>query len=129
MPNSILIVDDSETIRRVVRFCLERSTEWQVCGEAENGVAALEKVRELRPDLVILDFQMPVMNGLEAARQITRLAPNTAMVLFTMHDGGPLREQAQAAGIRHVISKSDRFADRLLPALKNALESRPPGQQ
>jgi two-component system, chemotaxis family, chemotaxis protein CheY len=129
LSHSILIVDDSETIRRLVRSCIERRTDWKVCGEAENGVTALEKFKELRPDMVILDFQMPEMNGLEAAREIARLAPNTPMVMFTMYDGGQLRELAQSAGIREIISKSDRFAERLIPALKNALESPHPNQQ
>lgn len=126
MSHSILIVDDSETIRRLVRSCIERRTDWKVCGEAENGVAAVARVKELHPDVVILDFHMPEMNGLEAARQIARLAPNTAMVMFTMYDGGQLRELAQSTGIREIISKSDRFAEHLIPALKNALESQPP---
>src|SRR5437879_2502111 len=82
---SILIVDDSEIIRHLLRSCLEANTDWQVCGEAENGQLAVERVEELHPDIVILDYQMPVMNGIEAAREITRLAPNTAMVLFKMN--------------------------------------------
>lgn len=123
MSNSILIVDDSDALRRLIRFCIEHSTPWQVCGEAENGVDAVEKVKALHPDMVILDFQMPVMNGLEAARQIARMAPNTAMVMFTLHDSAELSEQAQAVGIQHVISKTDRFAGRLIAALRNALES------
>jgi YesN/AraC family two-component response regulator len=82
LPYTILLVDDSPMIRRLLRFLIEHNTDWHVCGEAENGKAAVEQVEQLHPDLVILDFQMPVMNGLEAAQQISQLAPNTAMVMF-----------------------------------------------
>ncbi len=114
----ILIVDDSYAIRHSLRGFIERSTDWQVCGEAENGRIALQKVTELHPNLVILDLSMPVMNGLEAARQITRLAPSVAMVMFTMHVSAQLREDAQAAGIREVISKSEGIEDHLFPAIR-----------
>ncbi|MGC1650189.1 MAG: response regulator, partial [Candidatus Sulfotelmatobacter sp.] len=70
MSHRILIVDDSAIIRHSIRICIEHNTDWEVCGEAENGKVAIEKVRQLRPDVVTLDWQMPVMNGLEAAREI-----------------------------------------------------------
>ena len=68
MPYSVLIVDDSALIRHSLRSCLEQDPEWRVCGEAEDGKVAVEKVEELHPDVVILDLQMPVMDGLAAAR-------------------------------------------------------------
>jgi DNA-binding NarL/FixJ family response regulator len=125
LPYSVLIVDDSEIIRRLLRFCIEHTTEWQVIGEAENGSIAVAKVEELHPDIVILDFQMPVMNGIEAAQKIRLLAPKTAMVMFTMHNSEQLRGQAEAAGIKDVVSKSDRLADHLILSLKNVLGSTP----
>jgi CheY-like chemotaxis protein len=79
---------------------------------------AVEKVKELHPDIVLLDLQMPVMNGLEAARQIRVLAPGTAMVMFTMYTGGQLLKEARAVGIADVVSKSDRLEDHLLASLK-----------
>src|SRR5436305_8430049 len=82
----ILIVDDSAPIRRLLRRCIESHTPWDVCGEAENGKVALEKVNELHPDIVILDFQMPVMDGLEAARNIANVVPKIEMLMFTMHN-------------------------------------------
>jgi two-component system nitrate/nitrite response regulator NarL len=118
MPIRILIVDDSYVVRDSLRGSIELSTDWQVCGEAENGEIALQKVTELRPNVVILDLSMPVMNGLEAARQITRLAPKVAMVMFTMHVSARLRQDARAAGIREVISKSDGIEDHLFPAIR-----------
>ena len=117
--HTILIVDDSAVIRRSLRFWIEQDSDWKICGEAENGKIAVEKVEELHPDIVILDFQMPVMNGLEAARRITVLAPNTAMVMFTMHSSEQLVKDAGAAGIQNVVSKSDDLTGHLLASLKS----------
>ena len=89
--------------------------------EAENGKLAVERVKELHPDVVILDFQMPVMDGLEAARQIAQLAPKTAMVMLTMHNCEHLAQDAQAAGIKDVLSKSDEVADHLIASLRNVV--------
>ncbi len=118
MPGTILVVDDNSLIRHALRSFIEQSGDWQVCGEAENGSVALEKVAQLHPDVVILDLQMPVMDGLEAARRINMLAPNTMMVMFTMHDCEQLRKEAQAAGIKHVLSKSESVGEHLLASLK-----------
>jgi DNA-binding NarL/FixJ family response regulator len=96
---SVLIVDDSALIRHSLRCCLEQDPDWRVCGEAEDGKVAVEKVKELHPDIVILDLQMPEMYGLAAARQITAIAPETAMVMFTMLSDGQLLKAARAAGI------------------------------
>jgi DNA-binding NarL/FixJ family response regulator len=117
VPYSVLIVDDSSLIRGLIRSCIEVHAAWRVCGEAENGKVALEKVRDLHPDIVLLDFQMPVMNGLDAARQIARLAPDTAMVMLTMHDCEQLSKDARAAGIKEVLSKSDGIAAHLIASL------------
>ncbi len=117
---SILIVDDSALIRHSLRSCLEQDPDWRVCGEAEDGKVAVEKVEELHPDIVILDLQMPVMDGFAAARQITVVAPKTAMVMFTMHSNGQLFKAARAAGIKDVVSKSEGFADHLVTSLRNA---------
>lgn len=71
----ILIADDSALFRRSLRSCLEQNPKLRVCGEAEDGRAAVDKFKELQPDIVILDWQMPVMNGIEAARHIASIAP------------------------------------------------------
>ncbi|HET7212534.1 MAG TPA: response regulator transcription factor [Terriglobia bacterium] len=118
MSFTILIVDDSDLIRHALRSCIEKNTEWQICGEAENGQVAVDKVQELSPNVVIMDFQMPVMNGIDAARRITKSAPNTAIVMLTMHNGEQLRREAQSAGIQEVLSKSESVADHLLAALR-----------
>jgi chemotaxis response regulator CheB len=75
---TVLIVDDSAEIRRSLRSWFEQRGDWRVCGEAENGAIAVERVKSLSPDVVILDLSMPVMNGLEAARKIGSIAPKTA---------------------------------------------------
>ncbi len=90
-----------------------------MCGEAENGRIAVEKVEELQPDIVILDFQMPVMNGLEAAQRISALAPHTAMVMVTMHASGALLKAALQVGVKDVIPKTDRFSERLSTVLRD----------
>jgi two-component system response regulator NreC len=123
MPHTILIVDDSGVIRHSVRDCIEHNTDWEVCGEAENGRVAIEKVRQLHPDVVIIDWQMPVMDGLEAAKEIKRIAPSTTMLMITLHDSPELTRSAFAAGIDEVLSKSDRIVDHLLASLRHVGET------
>jgi DNA-binding NarL/FixJ family response regulator len=121
MPKQILIVDDSPMVRRMVRTSVEAKTDWQVCGEAENGAIAIRMVEELNPDLVVLDLSMPVMNGLEAARHIAVKAPDTALLMYTMQDSGQLLREAEAAGINEVISKSAVGIDRLIASMRALL--------
>jgi CheY-like chemotaxis protein len=101
----ILIVDDHEAIRRGIRSLLTRDS-LGICGEAENGKQALEKVRELKPDLVILDVSMPVMNGVEAAREIRRFAPRTKIVFLSVYDSPQIMEIAKKAGADAFVLKS-----------------------
>ena len=118
MKHTILIVDDNTLIRSSLRSWIEGNEDFQVCGEAENGMVAVQKVEEMHPDIVILDLQMPVMDGLEAARKISNIAPATAMVMFTMHPSRELLKAAQAVGVRDVVSKTDQLSDHLLLALR-----------
>ena len=118
MTRTILIVDDNSTVRSSLRSWIETTSDFHVCGEAENGEVAIAKVEEMHPDIVILDLQMPVMNGLDAARHISQLAPNTAMVMFTLHPSGELLRAARAVGVRDVVSKADQLSDSLLVALR-----------
>jgi DNA-binding NarL/FixJ family response regulator len=118
MKHTVLIVDDNTVIRTSLRSWIEGNADFQVCGEAENGMVAVQKVEEMHPDIVILDLQMPVMDGLEAARKISHIAPDTAMVMFTMHPSKELLKVAQAVGVRDVVSKTDQLSDHLLLALR-----------
>src|SRR5512146_1838845 len=74
-PTRILIVDDSPSVRIALRKFLEQNSNWQVCGEAEDGQEAVDRVRQLKPDLVVMDFLMPVQDGLHASEQIKSLFP------------------------------------------------------
>lgn len=121
---TILIVDDSALIRRALRSSIERNGSLFVCGEAENGKIGVEKVKQLQPDTVILDLQMPVMNGLEAAIKISEIAPRTVMLMYTMHCSEQLLKVAQAVGIQKVFSKSDGGPNQLIDWLSNALVQR-----
>jgi len=118
MPLSVLIADDSATIRQVVRSYLRQNSEWYICGEADDGETAVEFVRKLKPDAVVLDFSMPTMNGLDAAQQIANISPNTRIVLFTAHDSGTLRLHAAGVGIKAVVAKDGKAS---LDSLQHAL--------
>jgi len=123
MSGSVLIVDDSFAFRYAVRCCIEANTQLQVCGEAENGKVAVYLVRLLTPDLVILDVLMPIMNGLEAAREIAIVSPKTKIILFTANDSSQLQERAGKLGVQAVLLKSGEDAmERLLRALKEVAE-------
>jgi DNA-binding NarL/FixJ family response regulator len=107
MPYSILIVDDNAIIRRTLRSCILQSLDWEVCGEANDGRDAMEKVQQLEPDLVILDLSMPGMNGLDAARELKRIRPKLHLLMFTSFNTPSLEKAAVAAGCDAVIAKSD----------------------
>jgi len=120
----ILIVDDSPFLRSSIRSSIEHNTDWQVCGEAENGQVAIEKTKELHPDLIILDLAMPIMNGLDAARHIASFDPGVDIVLFTMHDSRELSKYAELIGIKQVLSKSSGGIDQLLSTVRVLLDQK-----
>src|ERR1700676_2865521 len=105
MPKRILLVDDNSIVRRQLRFYLETATGFEISGEAINGRDAIEKAQELSPDLIILDFTMPMMNGLEAAKTLRAMMPEVPLILFTVHRSANLESDACVAGISAVISK------------------------
>lgn len=107
MPNGILIVDDNPSIRYLLRVLIETKTPFQVCGEAGHGMDAVEKAKELQPDLVLLDLSMPVMNGAEAAVILKRIMPRMKIILFTMHADNVGKALAAAVGVDLTLSKTD----------------------
>lgn len=119
-----VIADDHENTRRILRGMLERQAGWEVCGEATGGQEAVEKVIEQKPDLVILDLAMPFMDGLRAAREITKALPAMPIMLYTLYNTPGLEPQAEKVGIRKVIDKAD-GAPKLLGAIHEVLKSLP----
>src|SRR6266403_882651 len=103
----ILICDDNPSIRYLLRVFVESKTAFTVCGEAGHGVEAVEKAKQLQPDLIILDLSMPIMNGAEAAVVLKRMMPQMKIILFTMHADNVGKALAAAVGIDLTLSKTD----------------------
>jgi two-component system, NarL family, sensor kinase len=102
----ILIADDHDVLRRGIRTMLESDPSLEVCDEAVDGKDALEKTLALAPDLVILDINMPIMNGLDVLRQIVRRRPKTKILAFSVHDSKQIVEEILAAGAHSYLSKA-----------------------
>jgi DNA-binding NarL/FixJ family response regulator len=103
----ILIADDHDAVRRSVRALVESHELWTVCAEAADGEEAVERAAQLRPDVAVLDLEMPKLNGLEAAREIRARAPTVQVLVLTMHDPQRVHDEARRAGARDVVAKSD----------------------
>jgi DNA-binding NarL/FixJ family response regulator len=107
----ILIADDSATVRTLIRAFIENRAGFQVCGEAVDGVDAIEKAKELHPDLVILDLAMPRMNGAAAASVLKRMMPDVPIILFTMYDELMSKALTSAVHVDLVLSKPNGLSD------------------
>jgi PAS domain S-box-containing protein len=118
----ILIADDHEMLRRGVCTALQKQKDLEICGEATNGRQAVERAIGLQPDLVIMDFEMPVLNGLAAAREILRNCPRTKILIFTVHDSDQMVKDIYAAGVHACLSK-DKGGRDLLRVVKELLEN------
>lgn len=116
----ILVADDHEIVRCGLVSLIESHPGWEVCAEAQNGRIAVDKVKELKPDVVILDIGMPVLNGLAATQEILRDNPQAKILILTMMDAERVMQAAREAGARGYILKSD--AARVLVAAVQALE-------
>jgi DNA-binding NarL/FixJ family response regulator len=103
----ILVVDDNPSVRHYLRALLEQRSTWQVCAEARTGKEALQRVEKNRPDMILLDFQMPDLNGLDVARQISSLFPEIPILMVTIHLSKQLAEEARRVGIRGACAKTD----------------------
>ena len=110
-PLRILLADDHEIVRRGLVSLLKSHAGWEVCGEAQDGRQAIEKAKELRPEVVILDIGMPNLNGLEAARQILRDNAQSKVLILTITDADEMVRAVLAAGARGFVLKSDAARD------------------
>jgi DNA-binding NarL/FixJ family response regulator len=115
----ILVADDHDIVRRGLRAVLEAEEGWTVCYEATNGREAVERTRELTPDVAVLDVSMPELNGLEACRQIVKTVPETEVLILTMHESEEVVREVLSAGASGYVLKSD--AGHLLVAAVAAL--------
>lgn len=106
MPSRILIAEDSPAVRSALRGLLESEGSWEIV-DAENGQEAVAKAQEVKPNLIILDLVMPVMDGLVAARKLSSLLPDIPLIMHTMHWSPQVELEAQKAGVRKVVSKAD----------------------
>ena len=123
-PLRILVADDHDVVRTGLRTLLESRKGWLVCAEAVNGRDAVEKARECKPDVAVLDIGMPLLNGVEATRQIRKLSPATEILILTMHDSEMMIQSVLEAGARGYIVKDD--AGRNLLAAVDAVRRRKP---
>jgi DNA-binding NarL/FixJ family response regulator len=123
-PLRILIADDHQVVRTGLRALLESRKGWQVSGEAANGREAVKIAEECKPDIALLDIGMPLLNGIEATRQIRRISPNTEVLILTMHDSDTMIQGVLQAGARGYILKDD--ADKNLLAAVEALSRHKP---
>ena len=117
----VLIVDDHELVRRGIAALLLSRNSVELCGEASNGEEAIQKAAELRPDLIILDVTMPVLNGLEAARRIREFLPCVPILMLSMHDGQQIMEEVKLAGAQGFLSKNE-VAGVLLQAIDTLVQ-------
>jgi DNA-binding NarL/FixJ family response regulator len=123
MPCRLLLADDHEIVRRNLREIIESRTDCIIVGEAMDGMQAVQLVRELAPDLAVVDISMPLLNGLDAARQMRKVSPGTKILILTMHDAGALIAQIQETGVDGYVLKSD--APKRLPlAIDSLLHNR-----
>jgi DNA-binding NarL/FixJ family response regulator len=120
----ILIVDDHEIFRKGLRSILESRTELEICGEATNGIEAVDKARAIRPDVVLMDISMPYLDGLQATRQIRRDVPGSQILLLSQHDSPHMLAAALKAGASAYVTKSQ-VSQCLVEALNAVIRREP----
>jgi DNA-binding NarL/FixJ family response regulator len=119
-PRTILIADDSEMVRAKVRQALERETDFEICGEANDGVEAVAKAKELTPDLILLDVKMPRLTGLEVAGILRRTQPRIRIMMVTMYAEELNKKLASRFGVDAVFSKAEGVT-KLIERVENLL--------
>jgi DNA-binding NarL/FixJ family response regulator len=120
----LLVADDHEVVRAGVRHILQGHPGWEIVAEAENGKEAVAKAIETNPDVAIVDYSLPLMNGIEVTRQIRSRLQGTEVLIFTMHDSDTLVEQLLNAGARGYLLKSDANKN-LVEAVESLVEHKP----
>ena len=120
----ILIADDHDIVRRGIRSLIEARPEWKVCDEAHSGREAVAKAEDRKPDIVILDVSMPELNGLEAARRIRKVSPNSEILILSVHYSDQLIKEILDAGVRGFVVKSDSDRD-LVVAVESLANHKP----
>ena len=121
MPVRILIADDNQKVREMLKILLEAQRGWRVCGEAANGLEAVQKAAELSPDVIILDVSMPKMDGFQTASLVSSASPNIPILIFThlaVPPGGKI--EAKEHGVLEIIYKE--APDRLISAVATVLQ-------
>ena len=116
----ILVIDDGDSVRDVIRIFLEHAG-FEVCGEAGDGMEAIEQARKLKPDLIVLDLAMPRMNGAEAATVLSQTMPNVPIVLLTLYQNVLGNALASAVGVKAIVDKTDGMA-KLVECIRSLLD-------
>ncbi len=120
---AVLVVDDNASVRRLVCELFAREPDFRVCGEAENGRDAVAKAQELKPDLIVTDLSMPVMNGLEETSALKALMPKVPVILYSAHIDSFVEKEALTVGAATVVAKTD-VVGQLLPRARALVEKR-----
>jgi DNA-binding NarL/FixJ family response regulator len=120
MSARILVADDHEVVRQGIRAILQARPDWEICGEAVDGRAAIRLAKQLQPDVIIMDITMPHMSGLEASQEIARLQLPSRVLIFTMHESKSLAPSVRKAGAHGYVVKS-RAARDLIEAIDRLL--------
>ena len=119
----VLIVDDFEPFRRFVRSLIEKRPELQIVGETSDGLEVIQKVEQLKPDLILLDIGLPSVNGIEAGRQIRKVSPDSKILFVSLESSADVVQEALQLGAQGYLLKAD-AARELLPAVDAVLQGR-----
>jgi DNA-binding NarL/FixJ family response regulator len=111
MAKRILVVDDHDVVRQGVRRILRSRSDWEVVGEAEDGVEAIEKIKALEPDLVVLDVSMPRKDGIEVVRDLSKMKVSSKILILTMHDSKELATEVKKSGASGYVNKTHAARD------------------